>query len=165
MEHNPYAPPRAGVTDARTARASEVSPVALVYTHNQVAVATLLGTVFAGGWMMASNYRVMGMEDQARQAMGWSMAGYVILLAVIVVSPDPSVDLGVLGLAAAVCAIALRAWSETRFGRMVERHLAAGGTQFNWGRVVGLGLLFLAILFSLAYLVAIVLSEFGISVR
>jgi hypothetical protein len=48
---------------------------------------------------------------------------------------------------------------------MVERHLAAGGTQFNWGRVVGLGLLFLAILFSLAYLVAIVLSEFGISVR
>ena len=65
---------------------------------------------------------------------------------------------------AVVGAVALRALSEAQFGKMLERHQVAGGTLHSWGRVVVLGVLFSAILFSVAYLVVLVFSAFGILV-
>ena len=164
METNPYAPPKAGVADAKPAGPFEVSPVALVYSVNQIATATVLGTVLAGGWLMAANYRVMGQEDQSRQAIGWSIAGFVVLLGVIVALPGDLSDFGATIASSVACAVALRALAEAQFGKLLERHEAAGGTQHSWGRVVVLGVLFSAILFALAYLVATVLYSFGILV-
>jgi hypothetical protein len=164
MEHNPYAPPRASVADARPAGPSEVSPVALVYSVNQIAVATLLGTVLAGGWMLATNYRVMGQEDHSRLAIGWSIFGFAVLVGVIVALPGDLTDYGVTIASGVACAVGLRALADAQFGKMLEQHRLAGGTQHSWGRVVGLGLLFTAILFAVAFLVMVVLYEFGIRV-
>ena len=94
-KHNPYAPPKASVADAKRAGPVEVSTVALVYSVNQIATATILGTVLAGGWLMATNYRVMGQEDHSRLAIGWSMFGFVVLVGVIVALPGDLTDYGV----------------------------------------------------------------------
>ena len=83
MESNPYAPPKASVADAKLAGPIEVPAIALVYSVNQIATATLLGTVLAGGWMMAANYRAMGQDDHSRRAIGWSIAGSIVLLGVM----------------------------------------------------------------------------------
>ena len=164
MEPNPYAPPKASVADAKRAGPSEVSPVALVYSVNQIATATILGTVLAGGWLMAANYRAMGQEDHSRLAIGWSIVGFIAFLGVMVALPGDLYDFGVTIGSAVACAVALRALSEAQFGKMLERHRAAGGTQHSWGRVVLLGVLFTAILFAVAFLVVVVLYEFGILV-
>ncbi|HET9475038.1 MAG TPA: hypothetical protein VFO82_14160 [Steroidobacteraceae bacterium] len=162
MQPNPYAPPKASVADAKPAGPSEVSPVALVYSSNQIATATVLGTVLAGGWLMAANYRVMGQEDHSRRTIGWSIFAFVALLGVMVALPGDWSDLGVEIASGVACAVALRAWSEAQFGKMLEQHRVAGGTQHSWGRVVILGLLFSAILFAVAYLLTLALLPFGI---
>ncbi len=164
METNPYAPPKASVADAKRAGPVEVPTIALVYSVNQIATATLLGTVLAGGWLMAANYRATGQEDHSRLAIGWSIAGFVVLVGVIVALPGDLTDYGVTIVTGVACAVALRALAEAHFGKMLEQHRAAGGTQHSWGRVVGLGLLFLTILFTVAFLVLVVLYEFGIRV-
>ena len=164
METNPYAPPKASIADAKRAGPVEVPTIALVYSVNQIATATLLGTVLAGGWLIAANYRATGQEDHSRLAIGWSIAAFVVLVGVIVALPGDLSDLGVTVTAALACAVALRALSEAQFGKVLERHRDAGGTQHSWGRVVVLGVLFSAILFALATLVAEVLGEFGILV-
>jgi len=161
VEHNPYAPPRAGVADTKRAGPSEVSPVALVYSTNQIATATILGTVLAGGWLLATNYRVMGQEDHSRLAIGWSIFGFVALIGVIIALPGSLTDFGVTLASGVACAVALRALAEAQFGKILEQHRTAGGTQHSWGRVVGLGLLFSAILFAVEFLVRAVLSGFG----
>ena len=106
----------------------------------------------------------MGQEDHSRLAIGWSIAGFVVLVGVIVALPGDLSDFGVTIASAVAGAVALRALSEAQFGKMLERHRAAGGTQHSWGRVVVLAVLFPAILFAVAYLVIVVLSEFGILV-
>jgi hypothetical protein len=164
MESNPYAPPKASVADTKRAGPAEVSPVALVYSVNQIATATVLGTVLAGGWLMATNYRVMGQEDHSRLAIGWSIAGFAVLVGVIVALPGRLSDFGVTIASSLACAVALRALSDAQFGKMIERHRLEGGTQHSWGRVVVLGVLFTAILFAMASIVAGMLSEFGIFV-
>ena len=165
METNPYAPPKASVADTKLAGPSEVSPVALVYSENQIATATVLGTVLAGGWLMAANYRVMGQEDHSRLAIGWAIAAFAVLLGVIVAVPGDLTDLGVTIASALACAVALRALSEAQFGKMLERHRLEGGTQHSWGRVVVLGVLCSAILFSMSSLVAVIIAGFGIIVE
>ena len=162
MSENPYAPPKAGVTDTKSA-AREVSRVALLYTPNQIAVATFLGTVLAGGWMVASNYRAMGLEDDSRVAIGWSIIGFVVLAALLMLLPALTVGMTII--TAAVCTIALRALAEAQFGAIVEKHLADGGTQYNWWRVVGLGILCLAMLFAVAAILEILLEIFDIRVN
>jgi hypothetical protein len=164
MESNPYAPPKASVADAKLAGPIEVPAIALVYSVNQIATATLLGTVLAGGWMMAANYRAMGQDDHSRRAIGWSIAGSIVLLCVMAALPGDLSDFGAMIVSAVVGAITLRALSEAQFGKMLERHQVAGGTLHSWGRVVVLGVLFSAILFSVAYLIVLVFSAFGIFV-
>ena len=164
METNPYAPPKASVADAKRAGPLEVPTIALVYSVNQIATATILGTVLAGGWLMAANYRAMGQEDHSRLAIGWSIAGFVVLVGVIVALPGDLSDFGVTIASSLACAVALRALSDAQFGKMLERHRDAGGTQHSWGRVVVLGVLFAAILFAVSALVAGLLAEFGILV-
>jgi hypothetical protein len=159
MAENPYAPPKAGVADAKSV-AVEVPRVALLYTVNQIATATFLGTVLAGGWMMAANYRAMGLEDKSRVTIGWSIGGFIVLAAMLMLVPELTVGMTII--TAVVCAIGFRAWAETRFGKTVEKHLADGGTEYNWWRVVGLGLLCLAMLFAVAAILEILLGIFDI---
>ena len=162
MAENPYAPPKAGVADAKSA-AVEVPRVALLYTVNQIAAATFLGTVLAGGWMMAANYRAMGLEDKSGVTIGWSMAGFLVLAAVLMLVPELTVGMTIV--TAVVCAIGFRAWAESQFGKTVEKHLADGGTEYNWWRVVGLGLLCLAMLFAVSAILEIVLETFGMRIE
>lgn len=158
MANNPYAPPRAAVADAVAEVPSELPIETRVYSVNQIATATFLASAIAGGWLIATNFKAMGLQDQARQAIGWGILGTILIIGAAILLPD-KVPNFVVPLATA---IGLRAWADTRFGKLLAQHRAAGGSQFSWWRVVGLILLFVAIVFAVAFAVVMLLYLFGL---
>lgn len=158
MDHNPYAPPTASVADAIEAAPSELPTVARVYSVRQIATAAFFGSVLAGAWLIATNFKVMGQQDLARKTIGWGIVAVIAVIGLAFVLPDKMPNY-VVPLA---CAIGLRAWAEARFGKLLKQHKTAGGSQYSWWRVLGLVLLFVAILFTAAFLIALLLYALGI---
>ena len=74
MDRNPYAPPRSNV-EVTPSGSQTTLPASRLYSPKQIAVATFLGSPLAGGWFMATNYRELGQEALATQAVWWGIAG------------------------------------------------------------------------------------------
>lgn len=142
MEHNPYAPPKAAVDGLGAASAGGVpAPVEVLYSPNQIAVATFLGTPIAAAWLAARNFRAMGQAQEVGRTWGFGILLTVVVFAVSTVLPDrvPNSVLPV-----AYC-LALRALAESKFKSVIDAHISAGGSLGSWWRVVGIGILCLLI--------------------
>jgi hypothetical protein len=146
MERNPYAPPTAPVA-AHAGDGAPVAPVMPLYTTNQIAVATFLASAVAGAWLMAANFRAIGLRARARNAV---LIGIGVTIATIVLGfllPDrvPNFVLPV------AVAFGIRALAERHFATLIAEHIAAGGELRSGWRVAGITLAVLAILFAAAF--------------
>jgi len=157
-DSNPYAPPKSRVGEPVSAGLSEAPPEARLYSQNQIATATFLGSPLVGGWLIAANHKALARPEQANRAIILGVGGTVLLLGLAMVLPDrfPNAALP------AACAVAVRAWANAQFSTVIEHHRAAGGVQFSWWRVVGLSLLSAAIIFTCLFIVVMALYSFGI---
>ena len=136
MDRNPYAPPRSNVEltssgPQTTLRASRL------YSQKQIAVATFLGSPLAGAWFMATNYRELGKDALATQAVWWGIGGAIVMMFIAFLLPDNFPN-SVLPIA---CAGGMHALAESKLGSVIKEHRAAGGPLFSWWRVVGISLL------------------------
>jgi hypothetical protein len=127
---NPYAPP--------TAQATELAPTTAVqtpqFTPNQVALATFLGTMFAGSLLIASNDRAMGQPARATQSLGLGFAAAALTLGLALILPEnfPSFIIPL------ATTFAARAWSQARLAEYL-RHAPTPPRRSNW-HAAGIGL-------------------------
>jgi hypothetical protein len=157
MERNPYAPPKSNV-DLTASGSQSTLPASRLYSQKQIALATFLGSPLAGGWFMATNYRELGQEALATQAIWWGIAGAIVMMLISFLLPDNFPN-SVLPIA---CAAGMHALAESKLGGPIKEHRAAGGPLFSWWRVVGIGLLCALILVAVIFGVLFVLAMLGL---
>jgi len=147
MDRNPYAPPTAPVS-AHTGDGRPVAPVAPLYTPNQVAVATFLASAIAGGWLMAANFRAIGLREKARHSLliGIGVTAATVALGLLLPERFPNFVLPI------AVAFGIRALAERHFSALLAGHVEAGGEVRSGWRVAGISLAVLAILFAAAFL-------------
>ncbi len=137
MEHNPYAPPKADVVPRVSLDGGLPVPGELLYSPNQIGVAAFLGLPIGAAWLAARNFRAMGQDEEVGRTWGAGIFLTLVIGAISFVLPDrfPNVVLPI------AYTLALRALAEWKFKRVVDAHLAAGGSLVSWWRVVGIGIL------------------------
>lgn len=159
MEQNPYAPPKAVVSDVDTrgASASGFPVPGGLYTAQQHFVASFLGSPFAAALIAAANYRKLRRDRDARNIIVWGIVATAALLGVAYALPDrfPS---WVLPLAYSFGA---RGLAQMKFGGVLSEHQAAGGKPASWWRLIGISLLALIVLAAVIFGGAFALSYFG----
>jgi hypothetical protein len=147
MSLNPYqSPPEAAPVTSAGGNAAP-APTYELYSPQQIGVAAFLGAPIAACWFIARNFRNLG-NHQAETL--WLIGGLIGTVAVLVVSfflpagfPNQLIPLGYLfGLLYATKRVQ---------GEAINRHIAAGGQLGSWWKVVGVGLLCLAVILGIIF--------------
>lgn len=73
--HDPYQPPKATLSAN-----PQADPAAKLFKVSGIGMATFLGSVLAGGLLMAANYRALGKPDLAARATWYSLFATVAVL-------------------------------------------------------------------------------------
>jgi len=152
---SPYAPPASAPFEGPPAGALPGAHVVL-YTPNQVTLATFLGAPLGGSILLAINERRLGRPQSAVVAVIVGVVAAVALVGLAFALPNnvPGAPLGLAPI------IAMRLWAQKRQQAAVQAHAAAGGKIGATWAAAGIGVASLtAVLvpvFVIAVLVAIV---------
>lgn len=139
MDRSPYQAPQSVVEDAPD-RAD-----APLFRINAIGLATVLGSVLAGGWLIAMNYTALGRPAQALKAKVFSLLGVVALVALSMVLPEQVP--GVVFVVPQVFGLVYLARSLQ--GEAIAERIASGRPmRSNW-LAAGIALLFMLILLAL----------------
>lgn len=131
---DPYEPPTAAL------QRTDVPP-GRIYTAHQVLAGTVLGSVFAGLWMIAANYEAFGEHDRRGQVLRWgglAAALYLILALWLPQQAATGLSLG--------AAFGMYQAAQQLFRERIEAHLRTGGLKQSYGRVFLVSLLSVAVL-------------------
>ena len=147
-DDNPYQPPSVAVHDIAVA-----DPNARLYSLRSIGLATVLGSAFAGGLLMAFNYRALGQPIRMRDTLIWSFVGTVALTVLSVFLPDEVPNLVFIGVQLAI----VLSLAHKLQGDAIRAHQARGAAmQSNW-LAAGIALLVLAVLLAIIVMAALLL--------
>lgn len=124
-----------------------------IYTANAIRVGTFLGGPLAAGYFIAQNFKTLNQSPKAKITWLIAIAFSIILFGAALYIP--AMEKGRLMVPL------LYSWAvfylvQQLQGNNLDKHLADGGTAFNWWRVIGIALLALVITF--AVLTAVVMA-------
>jgi hypothetical protein len=123
-----------------------------LYSHNQVMLATLLGSPIAGGALASLNWRRLGKEKEARQWLAMGAGFTVLVVALALVLPESVPGTGI----AIGSVVGMRHAALVGQGPAVAAHVAAGGKLAPWWHAILVGLAgMLVVLLPVAVVVAI----------
>jgi hypothetical protein len=156
---NPYQSPAASLRIPLPAHAGEEAAHAgyRLYSLRSIGLATFLGSPIAGGVVMAVNYRRLDRLGAAIQAVVWSTAFTVAMLACVMFQPDDlKISKGVyMVLQVSAMYYAGKQWQ----GPLIETHQRLGGRMISaWG-AAGIGLLTAMFLLGAIFGVVMLLPE------
>jgi hypothetical protein len=126
----PYAPPQT------TYAASQAPTGAPLYTPNQIALATFLGSPLAGTVLFAMNERRLGRDSAVLPVVLLGALGTALLFGVSAVLPEsmPTMPLGIASV------FGIRAIAQARQHAVIAEHLAAGRRKGSGWIALGVGL-------------------------
>ncbi|KRA17350.1 hypothetical protein [Lysobacter sp. Root604] len=151
MSHdNPYQPPTVSVHDALA-----VDAKARLYSLRSIGLATFLGSVFAGGLLMALNYRALGRPSQMRMALIGAFVGTVALIALSMVLPEEVPAIAFLCVQLAI----VLSLAHLLQGPTIRAHEAQGATMHSNWRAAGIALLVLLGLVAVMVVLALLLPD------
>jgi len=137
-EQNPYQMPASGLGSA-----SLENPEARLFKVSGIGLATFLGSLLAGGLLMAMNFRALGQPEKARKTILYSIAAFAGVIVVMFVLPE-SIP-GVVFLIPQVVAMVQLA-KQYQQSQINERRMRGIPTRSNWA-AAGISLLvFLALM-------------------
>ena len=159
MQQNPFAPPSelADVQGARTATSGNFVGVR-VYSPNQVALATFIGSPIASAWLIGANFVAFGNSGAARKAWLWAGLTTAAITGVGALLPD-GVPTSPIAIAYTLVA---RHLAEKFQARDIAAVLTGGGSQYSSWRAAGLGLVSLLGFMAVVVAVMLVLWGFGV---
>lgn len=149
-DDNPYQPPSVAVHDAVV-----VDPKARLYSLRSIGLATFLGSVFAGGLLMALNYRALGQPARMRNALVWAFIGTVVLVVLSTVLPEQVPAIAFLCVQLAI----VLSLAHMLQGPTIRAHEAQGATMHSNWRAAGIALLVLLGLIAVMVVLALLLPE------
>jgi hypothetical protein len=129
---SPYAPPQA-----------EAKPQAggAVYTPNQIALATFVGSTLAGTVLLAMNERRLGRPEAVVPTVALGLFASVALMGFSAALPDnvPTLPFAVIGI------FGIRGIAHVRQHERIQKHLAAGGRRGSGWTAFGIGMVGLVV--------------------
>lgn len=126
-----------------------------LYSIGQITGATFLGGPFAGGVLLALNYRALAQPAKAWKALAGGAAAMAVLVALIAVLPE-GVPNGVIPVA---YTIAMGGVAQHLQGALITQHLGAGGPKGSNWTTAGLGCGSLVVFLAFAIAVLLMLPE------
>jgi hypothetical protein len=153
VPRNPYAPPKADVSEVAPEEPGAPSPFGRLFSPRQVMLATLLGAFIAGAWFYAQNLAALGKPELKRKAMLVGLGATILAMGLSILLPTSTPNV----IPAIVCAVGAGWVTNSHFGKIVAAHVAAGGKLGSWWSVVGISLLFALGIFAAIVAVMVVL--------
>jgi len=128
--------------------AERTTPTYALYSNGTIVLATFLGSLIAGGLLLAINLRRLGHSNTARNVLVLSVTFMVGFFAFMSLLPD---DLNIPNLLFTIPQMFAIHWAAKKFqGSALEEHTTAGGrTASTWGAVgiaVGIAILLAGLL-------------------
>lgn len=115
-----------------------------LYKVSGVGIATFFGTLFAGGVLLYFNFKRLGRQAAARNALIYSVLGLLAVLAVTLIIPEdmnlPSIGITVMEV------IVMMQIAKQQLGRDIDNHVEQGGVLASDWKAFGVSLLVLLLL-------------------
>lgn len=115
-----------------------------LFSVKGITIATVIGSIFAGGLFMSMNYKRMGKPDEARKALVYSVIATIALLGLIMLIPE---DLNIPNMVFLLPQIyGMYKIAEIYQKNDLEKHEAEGGefvsnwAAFGYSLVIGIGI-------------------------
>ena len=127
-----------------------------LYSLKGIAIATVVGSVFAGGYFMSINYKRLGKQAEASKALVYSLIASVAILALIMMIPE---DINIPNMVFLIPQIlGMYKIAELYQKEDLENHIAAGGEYVSNWVAFGFSLLIGVGLFALMFAITVLLS-------
>jgi len=140
MTENPYAPPRAPLSEIATAADSAAAQLAM-YSPRQIFVASFLGSPLAASWFASRNFRAFSQDWLAQRIL---LGGFLATAAALALGYTLSERLHVPNTAFPLLySLLIRWYAQNLFGSAFEKHVQSGGRRGSYWTVVGISLLIL----------------------
>lgn len=153
--NNPYEAPASAIVDAQQDAGRPLFRTSGLY------IATFMGSILAGGWVLAMNHDALGQHDLARKARWSGLAGMIAVVAVSLLLPVQIPGVVYLIPQLAVVSYWLK---QTPQGDAIGARVAAGlPMRSNWA-AAGIGLLAAIALLAVLALVGVI-AVFGFGVE
>jgi hypothetical protein len=123
-------------SDSRPSLTAPGAPTFKLYSPLAVGVATFIGSVLAGSWLLALNYRRLG---KPREAIVTILLGLATLFGMLVIGSAVSTDLS-LGVSIGIT-LAMGKLTRSFQGQQLDAHAAAGGKLASVWNALGLSLI------------------------
>jgi hypothetical protein len=130
-------------------------PAKPLYSRGHVLLAAFLGSPVAGAYFMSRNEIAWGAAKKASSTLWIGAAITIALFATAFLLPAdvPGMPIAMAGV------FGVLAWYQNTQEARFKEHIAAGAVAANWGRTVGISLLFLVGVLALTFMVAMLLPE------
>lgn len=140
-------------------------PAYKLYTVKGITWATFIGSILAGGILMAINYDRLGQSSAKWRAVLWSALTTAVLLGIAATLPESLSIPNSLFILPQVIIMGIAA--RLLQGDAIEEHEASGGSLTSVWRAIGVGFLcgvfIMAVIFGIAY--AVTINEYGTQVK
>jgi len=107
------------------------------YTPGQIALACLLGSPLAAGWLMAATYRGVGDRRKAKLTLILSAVATIVLIGIGFVLPANTARTPL----SAIVTIGIFHTAKHFLGSVIESRAASGALKGSWWIAVGVGML------------------------
>ncbi len=131
-----------------------------LYKISGIGIATMVGTILAGGYLMSVNHRRLGNTDKAKSTLLYSFLAFVGILVIAFLIPE---DLNIPDVVFTVAQVAaMVAIAQQWFDAPIREHRANGGLLASNWKAFGISLLFMIVL-GLLFWGALMLFVFGVN--
>jgi hypothetical protein len=141
---------RGKLNQIQSTTAADIAPYRL-YKVSGIAVASIFGSILAGGLLMALNYRMLGRQDLARKAFILTLVATLLVFVIAFqIPPDWHVPDSVFTAPQIALMIYLAKWAQ---GEDIAIHVRNGGALASNWKAFGISLVVLLVLLAILFLV------------
>lgn len=133
---------KAGVGDEAT-----LSLTQALYSPRQIYLAAFLGSPLAAGWFISRNYKTLDRPRLATRMLWLGLVATILAMAIAFVLPDKLPN----SLWPLLYSTLIFLYANSQFEWLTKHHYAAGGRKGSWWAVIGISLLWAAILLGVLF--------------
>ncbi|GAB3936655.1 hypothetical protein [Mucilaginibacter myungsuensis] len=147
------------MTTEDTTEISPLIPEKKYYTPKMIQIGTFLGGPIAAGYFISNNYKAFSKAKKVRLVWLYTIIASFIIFGVVLILPaDAATNRGSLKYLVPL----LYSWAAFSLVKylqegLINEHVASGGTNYGWGRVILISIIGCAITFAALFIVLFVL--------
>ncbi len=140
--------------------AETTKPTEKIYKDRAIWFGSFVGGPLVAGYFIAENFKVLNEPENAKSTWNYTIPLTILIFSLALVIPQstnfPSI---IIPLAYTLLAYYLAKHYQ---GAGVEAHLAAGGEEFSWWRIIGISLMGLVSTFIILMIFVVIIQSLGL---